>query len=74
MAKARFGSANAATLLITGGEAMTLEQLQDVARAYFNREVNEDMFYNNILDFLDTAAPADYMAFAEWLLTQGSSH
>jgi hypothetical protein len=50
---------------------MTLEQLQSVAKGYIDGKVDEDTFCENIMDFLDEAEPEDYMAFAEWLLTQG---
>jgi len=51
-------------------EKMTLKQLQLDAKRYTQGKMNQENFYLCILEYLETATPDDYMAFALWLVEQ----
>jgi len=55
---------------------MTLKQLQLDAKSYTQGKMDQENFYLCILEYLETATPDDYMAFAFWLVEQekGQGH
>ena len=46
---------------------MTLNKLKEAAQSYLSGSMVEATFYCAIIEYLETATPDDYAAFAMWL-------